>query len=158
MINFLEFPVTEAALARYEAAPRAIREQLPAHVVYVLCFIVDDALIPFYVGETGRFVGRMNDYRLANFTASTDFTIGEAAKYFIANQYAVVVGYKSSSTDEKERKKEERLVIRGVLTSGRRLLNCFPSYEYCAANKSDERTAVQCFCEMMIRAARDTLV
>ena len=54
---------------------------LTGGIVYVL-FCTDGTVeTPFYVGQTDRFSGRMNDYHLANFKACTDFCVGEAVKY-----------------------------------------------------------------------------
>jgi hypothetical protein len=47
-------------------------------VVYIIYFINQEAYIPFYVGETGRLLGRISDYMIANFKAQTDFKVGEA--------------------------------------------------------------------------------
>ena len=57
------------------------------HVVYVLFHLEDgsEAATPFYVGQTGRFSGRMTDYGIAAFAAATDFKVGEAIKHLRKN-------------------------------------------------------------------------
>jgi hypothetical protein len=47
----------------------AIRGSL-AGVVYILCWLRGSVEIPFYVGQTNRFSGRMRDYGIANFKAT----------------------------------------------------------------------------------------
>jgi hypothetical protein len=47
-------------------------------VVYVFFVATETEEIPFYVGETDRFQGRMDDYVRAQFAAPTDFKVGEA--------------------------------------------------------------------------------
>ena len=58
--------------------------KLPNHKgeVYVLLF--DDGLSSkeFYVGQTSRFLGRMDDYFWAESAAATDFKVGIAIRYF----------------------------------------------------------------------------
>jgi hypothetical protein len=134
----IDFPLTEASV------PSDM-----VNVVYIFCFVANDSEIPFYVGETGRFVKRMKDYKDAYFTASTDFRIGEAAK-FLGKRYHVVVRYGPSSPEKWERKKQERVVIRELVKSGKLLLNCFPGYEQGSADVAEERSEVQSFCEMLI--------
>jgi hypothetical protein len=39
------------------------------NVVYIIYLTNQGVNIPFYVGETGRFLGRVSDYMSANFKA-----------------------------------------------------------------------------------------
>jgi hypothetical protein len=119
-------------------------------VVYIFCFLAKGAEVPFYVGESGRFPGRMNDYRLACFGATTDFRVGEAVKYFINLNYRIVVKYKQSAADEAARRKEERAVIASLQEEGFRLLNSFRGYDYRSADETGERSALQGFCKTLV--------
>ncbi|MGD0970952.1 MAG: hypothetical protein ABSA04_06050 [Desulfobaccales bacterium] len=51
------------------------------NVVYIIYLTNQGVHIPFYVGETGRFLVRVSDYMSANFKAQTDFKVGEAIRY-----------------------------------------------------------------------------
>lgn len=114
--------------------------------VYVLSWVREGVEIPFYVGQTDRFPGRMNDYRLANFKACTDFCVGEAVKYLQSKNYPVVVRHKASPDPPKD----EKGIIRNLLVSGVRLLNCLPRYDYRTDSEDEERKAVHQFCEMLV--------
>ena len=115
-------------------------------VVYVLLYVADGAEVPFYVGETERFTGRMDDYLWADFKASTDFKVGEAVKYLqSAKGLKVIVRYKESA----DRQKEEKQLIARLRAEGFRLLNDLKGYVYRTANEQTERLAVQQFCEML---------
>ena len=118
----------------------------PHGCVYILCWVADGVETPLYVGQTDRFSGRMNDYCLANFNACTDFCVGEAVKYLkSAKNYRVTVRYRPSLNPGKE----EKAIIRGLLVSGVRLLNCLPRYDYRTDSKAEEREVVQRFCDML---------
>ena len=113
--------------------------------VYVFCWVADGVEIPFYVGQTNRFSGRMNDYCLANFKACTDFCVGEAVKYLTSTKnYRVVVRHRPSTNPPKE----EKAIIRSLLVSGVWLLNCLPRYDYRTDSAAEEREVVQRFCDM----------
>src|SRR5579884_2354463 len=49
--------------------------------VYVLLFKRGEQHLPFYVGQTQRFLERIGDYVYAHFGACTDFKVGEAIKF-----------------------------------------------------------------------------
>jgi hypothetical protein len=117
----------------------------PEGFVYVFCWVADGLEIPFYVGQTYRFSGRMNDYRLANFKACTDFCVGEAVKYLTATKNCRVVVRNKPSADPPQ---EEKAIIRQLLTSGMWLLNCLPRYDYRIDSEAEEREVVQRFCDM----------
>ena len=117
----------------------------PEGFVYVFCWVTNGVEIPFYVGETNRFSGRMNDYGLANFKASTDFCVGEAVKYLKGiKNYRVVVRHRPSPDPPRE----EKEIIRRLLVSGVWLLNCLPRYDYHTDSEAEEREVVQRFCDM----------
>jgi hypothetical protein len=105
--------------------PRSLRHSTDGFV-YVFCWAADGNEIPFYVGQTNRFSGRMNDYRLANFKACTDFCVGEAIKYLKSTKnYRIVVRHRRSPDPPRE----EKAIIRRLLLSGVWLLNCLPRYD-----------------------------
>jgi hypothetical protein len=113
--------------------------------VYVFCWVADGLEIPFYVGQTNRFSGRMRDYDLANFKACTDFCVGEAAKYLKSvKNYRVTVRHKPSPDPPLE----EKAIIRSLLVSGIWLLNCLPRYDYRTDSEARERELVRRFCDM----------
>jgi len=119
----------------------------PAGFVYVFCWVADGVETPFYVGQTKRFSGRMNDYDLANFKACTDFCVGEAVKYLTnTKKVRVVVRHRPSP----EPLKEEKTIVRRLLVSGVWLLNCLPRYDYRIDSENEERAVVHSFCDMFI--------
>jgi len=122
-------------------------EALTGGFVYVLCFAgKGPSERPFYVGQTDRFHGRMSDYRLASFAACTDFCVGEATRYLIgARDFRVTVRYRVSDKP----RIEEKQIIRDLLISGNRLLNCLPRYDYRTARESEERDAIHRFCDLI---------
>ena len=123
-----------------------IRSSQREGFVYVFFWVRGGIEVPFYVGETDRLFGRMNDYRLANFAACTDFCVGEAVKYLTTiKNCKVVVKYRAST----DRNKEEKAIIRRLLVSGIRLLNCLPRYDYKNDIETEEREVIQRFCDML---------
>lgn len=85
--------------------------EFPKHrdIVYVLHYIQGEGAktIPFYVGESSRHVGRFGDYVSANFTAATDFKVGEAVKYLREKGLRVVIKFQESHN----RKEEEKRIL-----------------------------------------------
>jgi hypothetical protein len=137
-MNFEDFSVLDFPIERGPIL-------LPGGFVYVFCWVADGIEIPFYVGQTNRFSGRMHDYDLANFKASTDFCVGEAVKYLKGTKnYRVVVRHRPSPDPPKE----EKAIIRRLLASGVWLLNCLPRYDYRADSQAEEREVVHRFCDM----------
>lgn len=128
-----------------------VKDSLPTSrggFVYVFCWIADGTEIPFYVGQTDRLSGRMNDYRLKNFSCCPDFCVGEAVEYLKrAKHYHIVVRYRPSIDPPKE----EKAIIRDLLLSGTQLLNCLPKYDYRTSKPDEERIVVQRFCDMLAR-------
>ncbi len=123
----------------------------PDRYVYVFCWIRDGVESPFYVGQTKRLPGRMNDYRLAQFAACTDFRVGEAVRYLRDNKKCrIVVRFKASA----EMRKDECGLIRELQLSGVRLMNEFSGYDYRRANETEERAAVQRFCDLMVSKSK----
>jgi len=115
--------------------------------VYAFCWILDGVESPFYVGQTKRLAGRMNDYRMAQFAACTDFRVGEAVKYLRdSKKCRIIVRYKVSA----EMRKDEHALIRELHLSGVGLLNDLSGYNYRTANQTQEKAAVHKFCEVML--------
>jgi hypothetical protein len=135
---FEDFSLIDFPLAKGPVLP-------PEGFVYVFFWIADGVEIPFYVGQTSRFSGRMKDYDLANFKASTDFCVGEAVKYLRGTKGCRVVVRHRPSLDPL---KEEKGIIRRLLLSGVWLLNCLPRYDYRTDNETEEREVVHRFCDM----------
>ena len=131
------------SVADYPPGPKSLPDG-PAGFVYIFCWVNGEAEIPFYVGQTSRLLGRMNDYRLANFTACTDFCVGEAIKYLRSKNYQVRVRYNPSPDPPRQ----EKVIIRRLLVCGVWLVNCLPRYEYRTDSEKDERLVVQRFCDM----------
>ena len=132
-------------------------EELPfpkqSDIVYVLCFanpVAQTEPIPFYVGESSRHVGRIGDYVAAKFSASTDFKVGEAAKYFRTLGFEVKVMYKESIG----RKAEEKALIKSLKERSFLLLNEMEGYDYRADGEKTERKKVQNFVDEIVKASK----
>ena len=109
---------------------------------------------PFYVGETGSFIGRMSDYLRATFAAATDFKVGEAIRYLAQNNIRVKVGYQECPDRKSARAKESEFIAR-LRKEGVPLLNDLDGYNYLTANEDDERSKVHQFCDdHILRTAR----
>jgi hypothetical protein len=106
--------------------------------VYVWFYGSED--IPFYVGQTKRVWGRLDDYYWAMFSTSTDFRVGEAIRYLSARGHRIVVRYRSSA----EPCKEEATIIE-ALRKKHRLLNDLSGFDYQKADEPEERLRVQEF-------------
>ena len=125
-----------------------------AGYLYVFFWVHDGKQIPFYVGQTRRFVGRMNDYRLAQFATPTDFRVGEAIQYMKATKECrILVRYRGSL----DPRKDERHLIRELQLHGLRLLNDFSSYAYLSADEGAERCEVHRMCESLFTDQRGAM-
>jgi len=114
--------------------------------IYVIFIVKEKNEIPIYVGETARLYGRIGDYGTANFTAQTDFMVGEAIKYFREKGYQIIIKYKFSAN----RKKEEKTIKESFKNQGFRLLSEMGGYNYTKANEIEERNRIKEFCDKMI--------
>jgi hypothetical protein len=120
--------------------------------VYVISWERDTLDVPFYVGETGWLLGRMKDYGVRSFAASTDFRVGECIRYLKEmKKYQINVRYKGSSDRKAEREREEGDIIEELHLSGALLLNHFRGYSYRVDDKTKEKKRLQIFCEALIR-------
>ena len=120
--------------------------------VYAIFAVAEDGSeTPFYVGETGRFQGRMNDYRLAGFGAPTDFHVGEAIWCLQTEKKTrVVVKYRRSADEKLDRQKDQDQILAQLRGEGYLLLNDLGRYDYRMANKIEELGRVQEFCERLV--------
>lgn len=107
--------------------------------VYVFCWIDGGVEVPFYVGQTSRMWGRLDDYYWAVFSACTDFRVGEAIRYLCAKGYRVVVRYKQCA----DGRACENDIIGKLHQDGRTLLNDAAGYDYRTAIEADERKRIQ---------------
>jgi len=85
--------------------------EIKRNIVYVFYAEKDTIKIPFYIGESGRGIGRFGDYISAKFSAPTDFKIGKMCKLIEENGYTVFIEYEYSDnrkTREKELIKEHQ--------------------------------------------------
>lgn len=114
--------------------------------VYILCYGSGEKQVPFYVGETQAIWGRLNDYYWAQFQASTDFRVGETAKYLHAKGLQITARYRASDG----RRKEERSIISELRTQGVELLNDMGSYNYETAKEDEERARIQSFVDRLV--------
>jgi len=123
--------------------------EFPQHcdIVYVLHYIHGDGAkpLPFYVGESSRHVGRFGDYVSANFSAATDFKVGEAVKYLRKKGLRVVIKFQESHN----RKEEEKRILQH-LRSTFKLLNDLKGYRYGDSDASSERLKIHQFIEQIL--------
>lgn len=121
------------------------RVELPAlnpdtrQFVYVICYEDERGIeIPFYVGQTTRIWGRLDDYFWATFSASTDFRVGEAIRYLREKSYRVFVRYRAVA----DARAEELALIRHF-GSMHGLLNDSRAYSYRVAIEDEVRAEVR---------------
>jgi hypothetical protein len=107
------------------------------NIVYVLFFEMNGTEIYFYVGQTSRHIGRFGDYVSRQFTAPTDFRVGEAIKYLQEKKLTVRVKYRECL----DSKYEEDDLIR-QLSQKFKLLNHLPAYNYQKSTPDVERRKV----------------
>ena len=116
--------------------------------VYIILFVKNGKEIPLYIGQTKRLYGRIGDYGTANFTASTDFKVGEAIKYLWNKEMKVIIRFSFSE----DRKKKETEIIKILQSEGYRLLNELKGYKYENDNENVERERVRKFCDNIINS------
>jgi hypothetical protein len=118
-------------------------------VVYVIFWIANDQPIPLYVGQTGRFLARMEEYFDADFMAATDFKVGAAVKYLRdVRERRIVVAHRQSD----DRFRDESQLIRDLQSQKARLLNELPGYNYRTANIEEQRKKIEEFCDQLLSA------
>ena len=118
------------------------------NIVYVLCCSKHHGSpsVPFYVGQSSRHVGRFGDYISANFSASTDFKVGEAVRYLLSAGFQVTIKYHETE----DRKTDERLLIETLKSDGYALLNDLRNYDYQTADEGVERERIHCFAQQIV--------
>jgi len=65
---------------------------------------IDGDFAPFYVGQSSRVLGRIADYQKANFSARTDFKVGETVSFFLGMNQNVKIAFKESADPERDEK------------------------------------------------------
>jgi hypothetical protein len=114
--------------------------------VYIVCWVRGDEEVPFYVGQTARMWGRLDDYYWAMFSASTDFRVGEAVRKLSTKGYRIVVRYKSSP----DPRGEERQIIDSLDKEGCRLLNKEPGFDWRNSDELKERSRIGEFVDLLL--------
>jgi hypothetical protein len=118
-----------------------INREVPGFV-YVWCWINGSEEVPFYVGQTKRVWGRLDDYYWAMFSASTDFRVGEAIRYLSTKGYRIVLKYRPSA----DPLREEAEILKSLDERDHRiLLNHLDGFDYRTADEAEERRRVQQF-------------
>jgi len=107
--------------------------------VYIFFYSDGSRAIPFYVGQTTRIWGRMDDYYWASFNAATDFKVGEAIRYLHTKRRGVTVRYRPSADSHAE----EAELIAELRAAQVKLLNDEPGYNYTKADEEHERRRIQ---------------
>lgn len=123
--------------------------QFPRHgdIIYVLLYAREGESepVPFYVGQSSQHVGRFGYYVSANFSACTDFKVGEAVRYLRSKGHDVIIRYRESH----DRRGEERMVMNS-LRSNSPLLNDLDGYDYRYANEELERLKIHAFIDHLL--------
>ncbi len=114
--------------------------------VYVISYVSKSGHTPFYVGQTKRFLSRMDDYVWAQFSASTDFKVGRAIRYLKEVGYDVVVGHLPSDRPLED----EAFLIKALQAEGIPLLNDLPGFDYRTSSKDVELAKICKFCSELI--------
>ena len=110
------------------------------NVVYFIYAVRNEDKIAFYVGESGRGIGRMADYINASFGAATDFKVGRTIRLLEARGYEVIAELESTP----DRKLREKELIQEFHDMP--LLNHVQSYDY----KTQNREAYEALLEMFV--------
>lgn len=127
-----------------------------ASIVYVIGINRPARFVPVYVGESGRNMGRFGDYISAQFSAQTDFKVGEAVRYLWECGLDVAIRYKAfergagASDDEKIRRAEQNRVIRSFEGQGFQLVNSLKGYDYRIADRNVEAAKVRVFLDSIM--------
>jgi hypothetical protein len=98
-------------------------------IVYYLSFQRpgDTSETPFYVGESGRHVGRLGDYIAANFAALVDFKVGVAARFL--QRRGLIVLFRYQQVPENERMNVQASLIQSLARDYLLLNNKLPQAE-----------------------------
>jgi len=115
------------------------------NIVYALFFQMNGREICFYAGQSSRHIGRFGDYLSCQFTAPTDFRVGEAIKYLQEKKFVVKAKYREVLDPEAE----ERQLIR-QLSQTFKLLNRLPAYNYQRSTPQVEKEKVRRFIDEVL--------
>jgi len=115
------------------------------NIVYALFFDVNGREICFYAGQSSRHIGRFGDYLSCQFTAPTDFRVGEAIKYLQEKRFVVRAKYREVIDPEAQ----ERELIR-QLSQTFKLLNHLPAYDYRRSTAEVEKAKVRRFIDEVL--------
>ena len=118
-----------------------------SNIVYIIGFDDSGKFKPFYVGESGRNIGRFGDYISAQFSAQTDFKVGIAVKRLMELEKKVIIKYRNSEN----KRKEQDVIIRKLRNKKIKLLNDVSGYNYKTANKEAETKKVRSFIDEIAR-------
>ena len=125
--------------------------------VYVWCFVLKDKdspknekEVPFYVGQTYRLWGRIDDYYWASFQAPTDFKVGKAIQYLAEQKFKVRLKHSLSE----DRLKDEAELIESI--GKKKLLNGILDHECTAGDEKFIRGKIKEKIEALIREAESS--
>jgi len=100
------------------------------NIVYIICCEKNNIKIPFYVGMSTRNIGRFGDYVRPNFSAKTDFKVGETIKY-LRDELKYKIYIKFRDVEDKNIDLLEDQIIEKFKNEGYSLLNNLSlSYNY----------------------------
>lgn len=139
-VNFKDFSTLEFRPANPEVTA----------FVYVFFWMDGSKEMPFYVGQTSRFYGRLDDYNRPAFYATADFQVGEAVRYLYSKDFRVVVKYRPSE----DPRGDERRLITQFQKSFIPLLNDLRAHDYETADEAQERAKVHLWVDdLLMRGA-----
>jgi hypothetical protein len=118
--------------------------------VYVFFYADGSKAIPFYVGQTTRIWGRLDDYYWAEFNAATDFRVGEAIRYLHRKRRRVTVKYRPSADPHRE----EAELIAELRAAQVKLLNDERGYDHTRADEKYQRERIQLWVNDRLRKPR----
>ena len=122
-----------------------INQEVPGFV-YILFLVDGSKEVPFYVGQTKRIWGRLDDYYWAMFSARTDFHVGEAVKHLNALGYRVRIKYKSTCDPLVD---EGRMISQLQSESGS-LMNNWKGFDFKTTNEAEGRDRVHEFLDKLL--------
>lgn len=102
---------------------------IKADTIYLIGIEFRDHFVPFYVGQTSRFIGRISDYMSAGYYAATDFRVGQAIHCFALSGHKVLFKYKPTNDPDAEEQKWITTIINDRRISPR-ILNWPDSHSY----------------------------
>lgn len=98
-------------------------------------------------------MGRFGDYLSAQFSASTDFRVGEAVKYLLNSDYKVGVKYRETQNPEEDEKELLR-----QLRQQYSMLNDLPGYNYKSSDEKKERIRIHEFMTGVVKGVLENSV